>query len=267
MSDKPQHNYGNMPPFDPDNIIDLENLALQLRATYNHLFLEAEQHISNANKWKDNHPNGVVDDGDQADATDRLAQLYTLVDAYHGKPNSAHTVAKAPFLQGGRIVDQVMNAELAGSVRTAAALLAGPMKAYADAKVRRLRQEVVDNAKRIADEAMAAYRAELHATVAGAEDVMQAEQNAIDASAEAQNIAASSLSKSRGDTGSLSGLRGKWRARIVDGNKIPKLYLAPNWPMIEAAGKLKDKTTGRPLVVIPGIEWYEETTLSVRRSP
>lgn len=255
----------NLPPFDPKNIVDIDILADQIRLAYAHLFAERDKLVVAAKKWIDSHPSGVNDDSEEADLTDRIAQALTVLDAYHGKSASAHTVAKEPFLKGGRIVDAVLNAELAGGLRDAVAPLQTALKGYKDAKVKRLREEQAAAIKKAAEEA-AAQAAKLTRGSGNLETALEAEQASLDAIAEAENAKSSSLSMARGDLGTSSGLRGKWKARVVDIDKLPRRYMMPNPEMIALAlAQSKDKKTGVPSLIIPGVQIYEETSLSVRR--
>jgi hypothetical protein len=268
MSENPREAIGgNLPEYDPKSVIDLETFADQLRKTYGHLFKERDAYNVKTAKWVVNHPDGIIDEDDMKDATDRLAQILTVIDTYHGKPTSTHTLAKEPFLKGGRIVDDVLNKDLADGLRVTAAALQKPMKEYVDAKVKRLRAEQAANAKRIADEAAAAIVAAAKSgTSLDLDAAMEAEQASLDAIAVAENSKSSSLSMTRGDMGTSSGLRGKWKIRVVNEELLPRSLMMPNMAAIELKmNQSKDKKTGAPTCNIAGTELYEETSLSVRR--
>lgn len=251
----------NLQPFDPKEIIDLETLAARLRDTYGHLFTEQAALVAAAEKWKAAHPHGVVDDEDQGMATEQVAQLKTVLDAYHGKPGSVHTVAKEPFLHGGRIVDAVLNAELAGPIRVAIADLLKPMEVYAKAKIRQAQEEAKEAAQRAAREAQEQAAGRAHDPMAA----LQAEQDAMDAAAEAAKPVGPQ-SQVRGDLGGMSSLRGKWVVKIVDVKKIPREYMMPNLEVLEAVMNVsKNKKTGVPSAVVDGVEWVLETKLAVRK--
>jgi hypothetical protein len=252
---------GNLPPFDPSSIVDLDILADQLRHTYAHLFTERDKYISAANMWLLNGGK-IENDEEEAALTERIASILAVCDAYHGKPKSAHTLAKEPFLKGGRIVDAVLNQELAGPLNGVLDRLKKVLKDYKDAKVKRLLAEQAAEAKRLADVAAQA------ALSAGAnlDEALAAEQASLDASAEIENSKPSSLSQSRGDLGALSALRGKWKARVTNQALIPAIYMMPDMALIEGVmNSSKDKKTGAPTKVIPGVEFYQETSLSIRR--
>lgn len=257
---------GNHPPFDPEMIVDLTALAQQLRETYVHLFTEQAGLVAAAKKWLEEHVKGVLDDDDMAAATEQVAQLLTVLDAYHGKPASAHTKAKEPFLKGGRIVDEVMNVELAGPIREAADSIKKPMHAYADAKRKRMEQEAKDLAAKQAAEAIARQAAlTSKSTDEDLFKAMEAEQEAVDAAARAATPM-SKASQVRGDLGGMSNLRGKWKARIVNEDLVPRSLMMPNMEAIELKmNQSKDKKTGVPVAVIPGVEIFLDTTLSIRK--
>lgn len=258
MSDEP-HKGHNSQPFDPKEIIDLETLATRLRDTYAFLFAEAALLRLAADKWRETHPHGIVDDEDQGASTEQVAQLKTALEAYHGKPASVHTIAKEPFLHGGRIVDSVLNAELTGPIRQAIADITGPMEAYAKAKVRKVQEEAQAAAAEAAREAQAAQH--------GADPMaaLQAEQDAMDTAARA-SLPVGQQSQVRGDLGGMSSLRGKWRVKITDESKIPRQYMMPNLSVLEALmNASKDKKSGQPMAQVDGVEWVLETKLAIRK--
>lgn len=236
----------NLPPYDPAQVIDLAILADQLRVTYAFKFERVAQLRAAAEKWKEAHPNGVTSDVDQAESTDQLAQIMAEIDAIHGKPGSIHTLAKKPFLEGGRVVDAVLNAELAGSLKEAQVWLQGPMTAYAREKEARLRREAAEQLAR-GQQAQHNAEDELEAS-------MLREQAALDAS----TLKPADLSRTRGDFGTVSSLRGKWTYEVTDINAVPRELLMVN----DAAVKAAIKGGARELA---GLRIYQETTLSVRR--
>lgn len=266
MSDEETPKVGhNLPEYDPKSIVDLEILADQLRATYAHLFAERDKYVAGANKWLEAHPKGVLNDEEEAMLTERIAGLLTVCDAYWGKPASAHTIAKEPFLKGGRVVDAVLNQELAGPIVSLSNSLKKVLKDYKDAKVKRLREEQAAALKRAADEA-AREAARASEGQTDMESALAAEQASLDAIAEIENSKTSSMSQSRGDLGALSGLRGKWKARVVNALLVPRDLTMVDIALVEfKMNQSKDKKTGAPTIEIPGVEFYQETSLSVRR--
>ena len=252
---------GNNPPFDPAEIVNLEQLPAQLRETYAFKFDRVKKLVEAANVWLLSFPT-ITQPEDAANATDRLAQIKAEIDACHGKPTSIHTVAKEPFLKGGRIVDAVLNVELADPLRKAAEALSKPLLAYhqrvRDEEARRAREER-ERLQKEAEEAAA--RA---AAVAVTEEDLEAAMEAEQAAREAVEAPQAKPALVRGDYGTSSGLRGKWYAKILDDTKIPRAYMMPNLDMINAAGKQKDKD-GRPIQNIPGVEWVFQTTLATRK--
>lgn len=265
MSDEEMPKVGhNLPEYDPKSIVDLEILADQLRATYAHLFAEQKTYVANAEAWIASHPKGVENDETEASLTERIAGLLTVCDAYWGKPASAHTLAKEPFLKGGRVVDAVLNQELAGPIVSLSNSLKKILKDYKDAKVKRLREEQAAALKRAADEA-AREAARASEGQTDMESALAAEQASLDAIAEIENSKTSSISQSRGDLGALSGLRGKWKARVVNEHLINRIYMTPNIAMIELAMNQSKNKAGVPQASIDGVEFYQETSLSVRR--
>ena len=276
MTEKPPTIGDNLPPFDPKDIVNLKILADQLRAAYKHKFARRDELIAAAENWKANHTitddEGktylvVADDDDQAASTDQLAQILSEIDSCHGKPNSVHTLAKEPFLKGGRVVDSVLNVELAGKLREAAGPLQIAMTTYAKAKEDRIRREQQEEAQRLADIAQKAFEAaQANQAPASLEDAMQAEQDALDASEAATNIKSPEASRTYGELGTVSSLAGTWKAKVTNMDKVPRAYLIANMPVIEAAMKSsRDKKSGKPTIVIPGVEFEFEQSLRVRR--
>jgi hypothetical protein len=258
----PGHNH---PPFDPVEIVNLKILADQLRDTYDHLFKEQRALLAAFANWKAAHAKGILDDEDQGNATEQVAQLMTALDAFHGKPGSVHTVAKEPFLHGGRIVDGVLNGELAAPLRQAIMEMKTVMKAYADERHRRLMEAAQ---KAAAETAAAARKAALEAAGDEPGDPMaalEAEQAAMDAAAQTA-APIGPQSQIRGDLGGMSSLRGKWKVRITDPDKIPRHYMMPNFAVLEGImNSSKDKKTGVPSAQVAGCEWYLDTSLSIRK--
>ena len=251
---------GNNPPFDPAEIVNLDILAAQLRDTYGHLFKEMDTLVSAANTWVLRHQK-IENDEEQGVATEKVGQLLDALDGYHGKPGSVHTLAKEPFFKGGRIVDAVLNAELAQPVREVIDNLKKAMKIYAEAKAKRLREIEAAEAKRLADELAA--EAKRLAEQGKLEEAMQAEQDAVDIEVAPATI--SKASQTRGDLGGLSNLRGKWKARIVDEDKVPRVLMMPDLAVIELRMNQSKDKSGTPGTAPPGVEYYLETSLSVRR--
>lgn len=234
----------NKPPFDPAEIVDLARLPEQLRETYAFKFERVKALVDSANSWLVSFPT-ITEPDAAANATDRLAQIKAEIDACHGRPGSVHTLAKEPFLKGGRIVDGVLNVELADPLRKAAEALSRPLKAYHEhqaAEAARKAREERDRLQKEAEEA-AARAAAAAVTEEDLEAAMIAEQEALQA-AEAVSDKPALV---RGDYGSSSGLRGKWYAKILDATKIPPAYMMPNIDMINAAGKQKDRN-GKPVI-------------------
>jgi hypothetical protein len=249
----------NLPPFDPATLV-ADNLILadQLRAFYGHLFAEQAMLVANALKWLEAHQGGIKDDDDQAIATEIVAQLKTVLDAYHGKPGSAHTTAKEGYLEGGRIVDKVLNAELAGPVRACIQDMVLTMQSYAQRKLREAQALAAAAAKKAADEAAA------RAPTSDPMAALQAEQDAMDAAAVASQPVGQQ-SQIRGDLGGMSSLRGKWAIKITDESKIPRQFMMPNVILLKAAMDSSKDKSGRPTAVIVGVEWVLETTLAIRK--
>jgi hypothetical protein len=219
----------NNPPFDPMEIVNLDILAQQLKDKYADLFAQRDMFVSGAEKWITAHSDGISDDNQQALATEIVAQLMSMLDECHGKPNSAHTIAKSPFLQGGRIVDNVLNSILAEPLRAAIKNMRGPMTDYAREKAK-MASALIDP---------------------------------MDEPEQAKSTL--SASQTRGDLGGMSSLRGQWRVSITDEQKIPVAYMHPNMEMLTAKMNSSKDKTGKPTAYVSGVEWIYETSLVIRK--
>lgn len=255
----------NLPPFDPTNVVDLTILADQLKFTYGFKFDRAAELKAAVDKWKTRHPKGIENDDDAATSNDQLAQILLEIDSIHGKAGSIHTFAKAPFLSGGRIVDAVLNAELAGGLREAAAAISGPLESFLKAK--RLKAAADAAAQRGAAALAAAAAAEAAAKASGASDrdaAIEAEQAEIEAR-EAPAPALAESGRIRGELGTVSNMRGTWKVRIVNPNLVPRPYCMPDLAIIEIAMKRSRVGQGEPTISIPGVEFEYHESLSTRR--
>lgn len=253
----------NRAPFDPAEIVDLEALPAQLRETYKFKFDRAKALVDATNGWLKSFPT-ITKPEAAANATDRLAQLKSEIEACHGKDYSIHTVAKAPFLKGGRIVDAVLNAELVDPMRKAVEALSKPLLAYHESVRQEAARKAKEEAARLQKEAEAA--AALMAKSAVTEEDLEAAMEAEQAAMEAEAAAPPKPALARGEYGTSSGLRGKWKARVVDADKIPRQYMMPNIDLISAAVKTSPKDgRGKPTINITGVEFYFETSLATRR--
>ena len=262
----------NRPPFDPETVIDIATLADWLRETFAHKFFRRDALLAGIAQWVENHTfevNGkkvvaIADDADQAASTDQLGQILTEIDGIYGKKGCLHETVKAPFLQGGRIVDTIIKGELADRLTTEAAKLQGPMREYQIARAVRLKREAEEAAARAAADAAAA--AASLAPNAGEDDLdraMEAEQAALDAQARAQTVKPSLV---RGDMGTTAGLRGAWKPYVRELDKLPRDCLMANMDVITAKMKSSiDKKSNQPTIKIPGVEFVFEQNLSVRR--
>lgn len=258
--------FHNVGPYDPKAVLDIDSFADWLRWTYAHKFKRRDELIAAVEEWKTLHPHGIADDLDHAASTDQLAQILTEVDQIEKGETALRKVAKEPFVRGGQIVDAVLKHELADRLSDASKALSVPMKAYLEARQERLRKEAAEAAEKAAREAAEAQRA---LSAASTDDDLDA---ALDADQAAQDAAAMAAARPvsapiRGDLGTSSGLRGTWKVVIDDPDLVPRQYLTPNLPVIEAAMRASraDKGKGAPALKINGVRFVLDTTLNVRR--
>ena len=142
--------------------------------------------------------------------------------------------------QKKRHQDPLLNAEI---------ICKGKMKEFflAQEKIRREAQAKIDEEARKETE-------RLKKEADAAEKAGNTEQAA------ALTAAASVVQTNRAEAAPATALKGSvmkyWTYRIVDASLIPRAYLTPNTKMLEAQAKATKDT-----LPIPGIEFYQETTI------
>lgn len=256
----------NLPPFDPANIVDLAILGDQVRDAYKFKFDRRDELLAGLNTFMADAANGITDDEHQAAATDVVAQIMAEIDAIDGPKNSIRETSKAPFLKGGRIVDGILKGELADQMRTAIEPLKYIMAKYAVDKHNAAMAAARQAEKEAAEEAVrqqAALRPS--SSEADHQAALDAEQAALDAAA-AANVKVSDNTRTYGELGTSSGLRGTWKARVIDVEKLPRAYMMPDMAMIEAKmTSSRGPKKGPPTAQIPGVEFYQDFSLAVRK--
>ena len=279
---------GSLPPKNhnaPPPLIEVDGLEQRLLAEWSHLFDRLSEFRDGVERWKALHfaqgTIAIADDADQGASGDFLAQIQDQIRMIDGDGNKAslRLQVKEPITAAGRIVDGLFKARLADPLRSLAAEIHGPMHAYAVAKrraaeeaaaaERRRAQEEADKLAReaaIAAKAAAAANQEPDAVAAAAaaeEAAIAAEQRALEVPVASPKAA--DASRTYGALGSVSSLRTTWKVRITDASKLPREYLTPNMPVIEAAMKASRHRGGPPAITIPGVEFYVDEKLGNRR--
>jgi hypothetical protein len=175
---------------------------------------------------------------------------------------------KDPFLSGGRTVDDWFKRFLS-PLAEAIAPVQALMNDYGARKL--ARERAIAEAGRVKAEAEAKRLAEIAAKKLDAGgDAREAMDRASDAARIADKAGAqadqraSGLTRARGDFGATASVRETWKWRVTDIKKVPRAYMMVDSDAVKEAGKADRDPSGRPLAVIPGIEWYADTKMGVR---
>ena len=220
-----------------------------------------------------------------------LAGIITQITKSSKSADQIREGIKAPYLEGGRIVDGFFNAGISSKLDARAKKLNEKQTSYQRAKADRARREAEEAARkaraeedarrreaeraereqraaelaarRAKDDAEGARLARQRAEEANrrAEEARQAEERARVEREEQARVAASSAadrSRVRGDY-AVSSLRTTWKFRVLDLRLIPPEFLMVNEPLLNAA--IRGKSGRRD---IPGIEVYEDQTAQNR---
>lgn len=174
---------------------------------------------------------------------------------------------KQPFLDGGRAVDAWFKQFLAPLT-----LAYGPVQSAMDDYAKRLLDK--RRAEQEAERKRAQAEADRLAEIAAAEmdkggdaDRALEQAGAAAGRAEVADAAASArapdLTRQYGSYGSPMSVRERWKWRVIDITKVPREHLMIDPDSIKAAGKERDRS-GKPTTIVPGIEWYVETSMGVR---
>jgi hypothetical protein len=176
---------------------------------------------------------------------------------------------KEPFWEGGKAIDRwfkTFQAPLAAAM----APVQAAMDAYGAAKLARQQAEAAAAAKLAQAEADRATDRAAQALREGrsASDALDAAADATARAEEADERAQArpaDLTRVKSDYGAVASVRQKWMWRVVDLKKVPKKYTKT--VIDEEAVKLAAKDrgpSGKPICIIPGIEFYPETRMGVR---
>lgn len=174
---------------------------------------------------------------------------------------------KAPFLNGGRVVDAWFKSFLQ-PLDDIAAIVQRITNEYAERKLAEQRKRVeaehvrAAEAERKANEAAAAALRKGRDAQAELDRVAAAMAAAERAEAETQ-ARAPDLTRTRGIYGAVSSARESWGWEVEDITKVPREYMMLNPDAVKVAGKQRD-ASGKPLAVIPGIKWVVSTKMGFR---
>jgi hypothetical protein len=212
---------------------------------------------------------------DDDDTLAEIGENIKMARALTGTAEKRRVESKAPFLDGGRAVDAWF-ARLVAPVGASLAPIQTAMDDYGRRMLAKRRAEAEAEAKaareeaeRKAAEAAALLAAEKPAAPGALDWAFDKAQEAADkaaAAAAAATARPADLTRVTGTYGATASLRANWKWRVVEPAKIPRKYLMVNEDAIKTAVADfgRDPTTRKPLVVIPGIEFFEETKMGVR---
>jgi hypothetical protein len=216
------------------------------------------------------HPR-IDDDETLAD----VAENVKMAKALTGTAEKRRVESKAPFLDGGRAVDSWF-ARLIAPIGTALKPIQTAMDEYGNriAAKRRAEAEAAakaarEEAERRAAEAAALLDAEKKAAPGALDwafDKAQEAADKADTAAAAATARPADLTRVTGTYGATASLRASWKWRVVDEAKIPRRFLMVNEDAIKAAvaDAGRDPVTRKPNAVIPGVEFFEVTSMGVR---
>jgi hypothetical protein len=211
------------------------------------------------------HPQ-INDDETQGKAAD----LRDQVRAAAKTGENARTAAKAPLLAGGKAVDAWFHNAGKGTEAPMARLV-NVMNGHAYRKLeqeRRAREEAARIAREEADRKATEAAETLLRSQPGSDAqriaMMEAELAETSAAqAEANTtVRAADLTRARGDMGGVASLHTRWKWRERDHRLVPRDLMVIDSAKVNARIKLGGRgLDGAPLVKIPGIEIYSESTV------
>jgi hypothetical protein len=211
------------------------------------------------------HP--VIADNDE-DLAGRFAENILLAKDLIREAGKAHKEHKEPYLTAGRVVDGWKNG-FEAVIERALAPIEAIARDYAERKHARehaAREAEAERARVAArkarDDAAAAERENMwgNDALALAEE---AERKAA-AARRSEHRAAHTTATTQGDYGAKSMLVRKWKWQLSDITQVPPEHLLVNAATIMIAAKPRDPITNKPTAIIPGIEWVEDVSFTVR---
>lgn len=193
----------------------------------------------------------------------------TLVDALNAAAERGRKEAKEPFWEGGKLVDRWFKA-IGDSLAIPMQTLQARCNDYVRRKDEIRQKEAAAEAARllaIANEEAARARAAMRTAEPDAGEALNRAADAAQDAVKAADLAAGKTAdrvRTYTDSGVTVSAKTTWSWELVDIAKVPLSYLTVNEAAVKEAARERDQTTGRPLVVIPGIKWVGTTT-STRR--
>lgn len=208
----------------------------------------------------------IDDDEVLGEVSENMRMAGTLV---RTTAKARHTEHKAPFLDGGRVVDAWFKT-WAAPLEAAMAPIQQAMNAYGARKLAAAEAAAAE-AKRLADAAQARAQQEAEGALRrGRPDVAD---SALDRVAEAAKTSEAAdklasarpadLTRSYGTFGAVASAKRTWKWRVTDIALVPRDFLMINEDAIKAVAKQRD-ASGKPTYIVPGVEWFSEVSMGVR---
>lgn len=178
-----------------------------------------------------------------------------------------HDEHKAPFLAGGRVVDKWFH-DFMTPLAAAMAPVQAAMNRYGEKKLadqRRIAAEVRAKAQAEADRLAEIAARDMRARRNSDESLKAAAkaEAVAESATRAENARPADMTRTRGDYGAVASVRETWSWKVVSLKAVPWPYLMINETAVKEAARARDES-GKPIAVIPGIEWVSTTKVGVR---
>lgn len=265
MNDLPGYDGRNTPP--PPAPLTPVEIQRYLDFQMEQLAARRTEIIATLGKMVEAYPT-INDD----DALGIVAENMRMAAALARTAEDRRKEQKAPFLAGERSVDAWFK-RFQEPLDTARKPVQVAMNAYGNRVEEQRRAQAVE-AQRVADEAAAKAAADAADLMARSTPAVQHELNqkfdhaaeaakAAEQASEQANARPAELTRVVGSYGAIASMRSSWGWAVTDIARVPREYLMVNADAIKAVAKQRDKQ-GKPITVIPGIEWVRSTKMGVR---
>lgn len=203
-------------------------------------------------------PEIITDD----ETAGKVGDLIKLITAAIKAAETARTSAKEPHLEAGRAVDGFYKTMLLDPLDRAKRTVQGRLSIFLEQKAIAARRAAEEEAARQREEAeRLAAEAEAKADDAKLDEAVVAEAKAIEA-AELAEAKPAALSQTRGDYGSVSGLRTTWEFDVADFALIPRRFLILNETAVKA--HIKTRFRDQPPAPVAGLRFFTKSSAVVR---
>lgn len=241
---------------------ELELLQERLQDTYAPLLEVVDKRLANAAK---------VPKTCDSDATaQKITDMISLLNKARQELERTHKKEKAPFWDGGKLVDNFFN-RVIDKIKIAARDADKPLTKFNQEKVEKIRKEAAERAEqerieaeKHANAAVALESEGMHAAAGVAFAEAEAYDRRADEADAVQTAKPSELVQTRTKSGAVASLRLKWKGEVENRNALDKEAL---WPFIhidalnKALQNWMDTTGGREMA---GAKIYESAKTGVR---